>query len=191
MNRLVCGVGKKGNTSVVDRNGKRLRSYRVWCDILRRCYVKYQQKKQPTYKDYSVSKEWLEYPNFKKWFDENYIENYHLDKDLLNSNNKMYSKNNCVFVPQSLNNLFIDSAKARGQYKIGVHRKKRETKYSASYRENGVLRFIGSYDSEEEAHTEYRKSKKRYCTREINKYYKNNEISRNLYLTLIRRIAFI
>lgn len=83
-------------------NGKTLRSYTVWQNIMKRCY----NKKNHNYKWYgakgvTVCKEWHSYENFKKWYDENYIEGHHIDKD--NSGLNEYSPYGCSFVDASLN----------------------------------------------------------------------------------------
>ena len=95
----------------VSENGKVFRSYSVWKGIIDRIYV----AKQKTYTDVKIADEWLYYSNFKKWYDENYYEIdegelIELDKDLLsNKDNKIYSKDTCIFVPTKLNIMFRDN----------------------------------------------------------------------------------
>ena len=48
----------------------------------------------------SVCEEWKHFSNFKKWFDENYIEGFDIDKDILIKGNKVYSPEACSFVPR-------------------------------------------------------------------------------------------
>lgn len=53
-----------------------------------------------------MCKEWHMYENFYKWFKDNYIEGFSLDKDIAIEGNKEYSPTACAFVPQSVNSLF-------------------------------------------------------------------------------------
>lgn len=97
---LVCGVGI--NDSYVGctcEHGQHIISYSIWKAMLARCYSASHHKRYPTYSNCSVCKEWHLFSNFKKWFDENYIEGYHLDKDILVQDNKVYSPQTCVFIP--------------------------------------------------------------------------------------------
>lgn len=74
-----------------------LKSYTTWKDIIRRCY----DKNSKSYKYYgakgvTVCDEWKLYSNFKKWYDENYIEGYVIDKDI--KGGKVYSPDSCMFI---------------------------------------------------------------------------------------------
>lgn len=78
-------------------NGKKDRQYYIWRSIANRCY----NKNDKAYKYYgargvTVCEEWYKYSNFKKWHDDNYIEWYHIDKDISGKN--IYSPSTCVFV---------------------------------------------------------------------------------------------
>lgn len=81
--------------------------------MLRRCYDKQFQERQPTYKGCIVCEEWYNFQNFAKWFDENYYEiegeKIALDKDLLKLNNKIYSPSTCCFLPQRINVSLVSS----------------------------------------------------------------------------------
>lgn len=63
----------------------------------------YLPKNKPTYEGCTVCDEWLYFSNFKKWFDENYIEGFQLDKDIIIRGNKVYSPQTCCFVPKEIN----------------------------------------------------------------------------------------
>lgn len=106
----VYGIGITGKDSVCI-SYKNKNSYMCWMNMLRRCYDEsYLANKAITYKDCKVCDEWLYYPNFERWYDDNYYEipneRVHLDKDILHKDNKIYSPETCVFVPQSINNIF-------------------------------------------------------------------------------------
>ena len=163
----VYGVGYLGNEKTKDENGQTIKSYSVWTSMLMRCYSGEYQKKEPTYKDCSVCKEWHNYSNFKEWFDNNYyeIENQtmNLDKDILHKGNKTYSPETCVFVPQDINTLFTKSDKARGKYPIGVYKPNDSNKFTARCNifNNGKskLKNLGYYNTIEDAFEVYKKFK--------------------------------
>lgn len=74
----------------------------VWRDMLQRCYDSNFVENNHTYTGCSVCDEWLYLSNFKKWFEENYVEGYQLDKDILVKGNKVYSPETCCFVPREI-----------------------------------------------------------------------------------------
>lgn len=93
------GVGFIGDGSYKSRAGKGFsRQYQSWQSMLHRCYDHRYQKRAPTYKGCSVDKDWHNFQNFAKWFDDNYIEGYQLDKDIKVKGNKIYSPDTCLFV---------------------------------------------------------------------------------------------
>lgn len=106
-------------------NNKDTKAYKIWRDMLKRCYDPYYLNKEPTYIDCYVCDEWHCFQNFAEWFYKNYYEidgtKMALDKDILVKNNKIYSPKTCIFVPNRINNLFIKSNKSRGRYPIGVY----------------------------------------------------------------------
>ena len=95
-------------------NGKDIKSYQVWKDLIKRCYDPKYHEKFPTYKHCEVCDEWLYFSNFKKWFDDNYrwdLRNQgirmELDKDLLSDDVKIYSPSSCVFLPNNVNTFIV------------------------------------------------------------------------------------
>ena len=105
----IFGVGIVGEDySLIhekDNKKKQLRSYITWKGMLERCYT---TDCGSSYEGCSVCDEWLYYPNFKKWYDSNYYdvnngERMHLDKDILHRGNRIYSPENCMFVPNKIN----------------------------------------------------------------------------------------
>lgn len=142
--------------------------YKKWKYMLERGFCSKLKSKQPTYKEVSVCEEWLYFSVFKNWCLEYEkgtginINDYQLDKDILVEGNKLYSPQTCCFVTSSLNKFLTDSAKARGEYLLGVHLSR--GKYMAccsdpfqihTYGRNSKKKFLGRFDSEEEAHLSY------------------------------------
>lgn len=161
--KLVHGVGFKGNlpSSI---NGKIVKSYTAWVTLLQRCYSKIEQKRNPSYIGCTVCDEWLNYENFKKWFDKNYVEGYHLDKDFFGCG-KVYSPSNCWYVPQEINQLFKKVTKT---YKRG-------NKYQLQYKFLGK-RFSFSSDRKEEVFEMYEKDRKKRLTKTIDLYISSGKI---------------
>lgn len=83
--------------------------YRVWSDMLRRCYDDKWQKKFTTYQGCSVDARWHNFQNFCEDFTQ--IEGYQLweeegadlDKDIRFPGNKIYSLGTCRFVTREEN----------------------------------------------------------------------------------------
>lgn len=106
----IFGVGVNDYNGQVSnsKNGKKKtyeKFYMFWKAMLQRCYDPKELKKNPTYEKNFVCEEWHSLSKFKEWFDDNYVEGYQLDKDLLNPFGNEYSPNNCWFIPQDLNKL--------------------------------------------------------------------------------------
>lgn len=183
-NKLVQCVGTKGN-GVARTDGKPTKAYRAWTDMLRRCYDPKHSSRFPTYIGRSVSNEWLFFPTFNAWYDENYVEGWQLDKDLLVSDNKVYSPHTCVFVPQPLNVLFNDSGRARGEFPLGVDLHKQSGKFRAQLKIDGKVKHLGLFDYADEAHQAYLTAKKENVIRVANIW--KDKIPIKLYDALIRK----
>ena len=134
--RKICGIGINDYSGRVIIDNKAILSYQTWKDMIIRCYG----NKKNGYKDCKVCDEWLKFSNFKRWFDENYIEGYVLDKDIINFGNKEYSPKNCIFVPKDINIVFKTSKE------YGIH----ETEYgtfSATYNHKRIGTFCNKRDA--------------------------------------------
>lgn len=82
---------------------KPTKAYDSWIGMLRRCYSNKSLAKRPTYKDVTVCEEWHNFQNFAEWFEVNYKDGLHLDKDLLSKHEKIYSPETCCFLTISEN----------------------------------------------------------------------------------------
>ena len=122
--KLVYGVGINDLYGQTTQNGKQIKVYVVWRDMLERCYSESLQKKFPSYKGCSVCPEWLLLSNFKEWFDIHYRDGMALDKDILVKGNKVYSPRTCRFVPHHINSLMTDAGTIRGELPLGVSAQK-------------------------------------------------------------------
>lgn len=102
----VCGIGFIGVGEYRAKiKGKLTRPYQTWISMMKRCYNAKTQILHPTYKGCTVCDEWHNFQNFAIWHTKNYIEGYHLDKDILIKGNKIYSPSACSFVSRAVNNI--------------------------------------------------------------------------------------
>lgn len=189
--KSVYGVGYIGEGEYKSKiNGKRTPQYATWRSMIARCYDEKYHEKQPTYIHCSVSPEWHNFQNFAKWYDENYYEvdnqRMELDKDILIKGNKVYSSENCVFVPKNINGLFIKCNASRGDLPIGVHFHKENNKFIARCMNGtgGNRIHLGSFTSPEEAFFAY-KSYKEKLIKQIAEEHKN-QIPEKLYQAMIK-----
>ena len=174
----VFGVGITGLEPTRDENGKMIDSYKCWKRMLQRCYSAKYQEKQPTYIGCCVSDDWIYYPNFKNWYNENYYEidnkTSQLDKDVLIKGNKVYSPDTCVFVPNFINLLFTKRQKSRGELPIGVCYHKASKKYVAQLRVfkdgKATLKYLGCFNTPNEAFEVYKQAKEDYIKEVADEY---------------------
>ena len=108
---VIFGVGYVGAGKYKTKeNGAKTKSYNAWKGMLYRCYNDKFLRANPTYSDASVHPDWHNYQVFAEWFNENYIEGFHLDKDLLSGDKKIYGPNTCCFLSPK-DNVVISQAK--------------------------------------------------------------------------------
>lgn len=142
-------------------------AHRRWSSMIKRCYSHKNIERRPNYKECTVCDEWLTFSNFAKWYDENAIDGWQLDKDIKIKGNKVYSPSGCLFVPMCINYLMCDSLAVRGKYPVGVIIDNRTNKFQARIRIDGKHTHIGVYETEGVAYAAYA-------------YAKNNEIKRKM-----------
>ena len=135
--------------------------YRVWRNMLERCYSIKFQERQPTYKGCSVSEGWKIFSNFRTWMVTQDWTDKQLDKDLLLEGNKVYSENTCVFVTRMVNSFTTDSGAARGEWLIGVYWNKKKSKFQSRCRNPFTKKceHLGYFICEQEAHQAWLKRK--------------------------------
>ena len=171
MSKLVCGKGFNDKPSNTRIDGRKVKEYLLWVDMLNRCFSEKYQTLYPTYKGCNVSDNFLSYSFFYDWchkqtgfgkVDEK-GRSWCLDKDLLFVGNKTYSETACVFVPQEINLFFTDSGAKRGEYPVGVCFHKQTGKFSARCAVNGKRQHLGYFDTPEEAFAVYKPFKEALC----------------------------
>lgn len=158
--KLVYGVGI---TDIETKaNGVSYKAYKLWVGILSRCYSKNRLKIHPSYVGCVVCDDWLTYSTFKKDVESMIgydFDGWQIDKDIINKGNKVYSKENCAFVPEYINKMLPSCRKKRGKYPVGVAKMKgREGKAFESKCNNGkgVRIHLGCYSDELSAFGAYK-----------------------------------
>ena len=167
--KSLYGVGYIG----VGKYSPTLKSSTLWRGILRRCYCPVSLLRSPTYKGCTVHSSWHNFQNFAKWYEENYIpvkyEDFHLDKDLLVTGNKIYGPETCCFVPPEVNHLFTELSRKKKTLPIGVS-SEGSRNYSASISIDGKYQYLGSFKTIEEARETYILTKEKSIKRVASKY---------------------
>ena len=192
MAKLVYGVGFNDKTRPAKVDGKKVKEYQLWQNMLIRCFSDKYQTRQPTYKGCSVSDNFLHYSFFYDWCQEQIGfgkvdekgRSWCLDKDLLFVGNKTYSETTCVFVPHEINLFFTDSGNARGEYPIGVYFDKARGKFVAQCTVNGKIKNLGRFNTHQEAFTVYKPFKENLCKQLALKW--QSEIDERLFNAMMK-----
>lgn len=168
--KWVYGVGAIGDGKFkvkTETNGNYTPEYTAWVNMLKRCYYQKENAKNDAYLDRcTVCDEWLNFQNFALWFENhkyNVNERLHVDKDIQNPCNTVYSSKTCFLTPQKINMLFMNKPNKRG-LPNGI--KKYKNGYLARYNEDE----LGVYNTLEEAYRVYSKAKKDEIVKVANEY---------------------
>lgn len=183
--RGILGVGILD----LDNEDFSLPSYARWRNILIRSFSDKYKNEHPTYKNVTLSQDWIYYSNFKQWFydpSNGYIDGYQLDKDLLVKGVKIYSPETCCFLPQELNKLLTKRDLHRGELPIGVHRLQRKSAYRASLQMFGKTKNFGYFKDPMSAFQEYKKRKEQYIKELAEDYFNKSKITQKVYEAMMR-----
>jgi len=135
--------------------------YEVWRDMLKRCYSKKDQERNPAYVGAFVCDDWHHLSNFKRWMEQQDWEGKQLDKDLLIVGNREYNPDRCIFIPTELNQFFKERTNDRGPYPIGVTFHHSTGKYYARCSDPFLNKRVslGIHETTEAAHAAWGKYK--------------------------------
>lgn len=175
----------KADCKTTDSNGVRLKEYRLWYDMMRRCYSKNREGWCPSYLGCEVSENFKSFKYFKEWCSKQKgfgNKGWQLDKDILGDNTKYYSEDVCVFVPKVINTAFLLNKKRRGATPVGVHYVAKVRKYQVNVSRFGKLQHLGRFDSEYQAFTAYKQEKEKYA-KELAEMYKE-DLDERVYMVL-------
>lgn len=191
----VAMIGSKYPTSI---NGNNTKEYRAWFNMIKRCYDTEFKKRNATYKSAICCEEWLCFenfyewlhnqPNFDKWLNG---ERWEVDKDIIIKKNVIYSPDTCCLVPHNINSLFIKTDKLRGNLPIGVT--KQNGKFAA-FCKNYLIgkkyhKYLGLFDSKEEAFCAYKKYKEDLIKQVANIEYIKNNITKQCYESMMNYVV--
>lgn len=121
-----------------------------------------EQARRPMYVGCTTSPKFKDFNFFAEWSTNQvgYNVGFALDKDILYKENKVYSEDACVFVPQALNSFLNKSCASRGAYPIGVCLHKESGKFVAYAGNSGTAsRYLGIFNTEADAYAEYKGAK--------------------------------
>ena len=183
--KLVFGIGVNDYDDSVTINGKSIKSYLTWVNMIRRCYNSKCQIQHPTYIDCCVCDEWLRFSKFKIWFDDNYVTNFQLDKDILKPGNKQYGPDTCRFVPRYINNLLLDSGRSRGPYPLGIY--KHGSGYQMKCNDGSGKRIQRYHKTVAEAVADYSVTKAKVVNQQADRALAEGSIQLDVYDALISR----
>lgn len=179
--KLIYGVGINDYNNKISIDGKLIKSYQTWHNMITRCYSDKYKSMYPTYSNVKICEEWLLFSKFKEWFDKNYpyhLEEQgiklHLDKDILSGDNKIYSPDTCCFIPDIVNKFLLNKQRRNTSGYIGSSYCKRDKEWVAHINEfnNGKRRRIGGFDTAKEAGEAYSIARKAEVVK-VKEYLKN------------------
>ena len=160
----VYGVGCNDVQFQIKVDRKNIWQYHLWVNMLQRAFdAKYKQR-SPTYEDATCCDDWLYFGNFFEWVNKEVGYKGHpvgfvLDKDILVKGNKTYSPDVCSLVPQAVNSLLNDNGAGRGEFPVGVTFEKCRSKFKAQMCCFGKMKYLGRYDTIEDAAFAYKTAK--------------------------------
>lgn len=111
--KSIYGVGYLGVGEYLKNVGDdKTKAFYYWFNMMKRCYSETQMESNKTYfGKVVICDEWHNFQNFAKWFYNNIYKydggRLHIDKDILEHGNKIYSPDKCLIVPQRINMIFM------------------------------------------------------------------------------------
>ena len=158
----------------MSENGKHKKEFKIWYNMLMRCYDPKYQEERSTYKGCKVEDYLLNFQNMCEWLEKNCYEisgeRMELDKDILCKGNKVYSRHTCIFVPQRINSLLTKSDNSRGDNPIGVDQLPSGNYIVQCNNEFGKSVYLGTYLTKEEAFQVYKQHKEKVIKKVIDSY---------------------
>lgn len=173
--KLIYGVGfndRKYPARMLNKN-RPTREYDLWRSMISRCYDENSLKDHPTYADCSVVDEFKSYSYFYEWCQDQIgfskVDKINLDKDLIGCG-KIYSPNNCLFLPPMVNGVLTTCKAKRGNLPIGVSIYKPSGKYKAQIERYNKKYSLGYFNNPIDAFLKYKEARELHIKDVARKY---------------------
>ncbi|MEN3752517.1 hypothetical protein ABC733_06730 [Mangrovibacter sp. SLW1] len=122
--------------------------------LISRLNMIYRVNNDTNYKDVTICDEWLnDKEAYYHWYLANMIEGWHLDKDILSGESKIYSPETCMFVPNEVNLMFRKKYSNSSLMYKGIM--KNGTGYRMKSTFNGKSKNGKTHHTQEEAYVDY------------------------------------
>lgn len=170
------GVNDSANVATDER------SFQKWQSMIQRCCDEEYKAKHPSYKNCVVCDSWLYYSEYRKWYEENYIKGFDIDKDVFcyGFDVKIYSPSTCCFIPPEINYMLTSITKTNKKKHLGVYKSGKS--FLAIYSKT----YLGSFRTEKDAIAAYVCEKKKHYKDIIDKW--KPQLNSNIYNKLIEII---
>lgn len=145
-------------------------AYVAWNSAIERGFSYKYKQKYSTYEYVTVCTEWLLFSNFRNWWINNNVRGWELDKDIINKGNLVYGPDSCIYVPGYINRLLTDHAASRGDYPTGVCKNKGLFQAQVCSTNRRTQKFLGCFNTPEQAHKAWQIGKIVAITGAIFKY---------------------
>lgn len=116
---------------------------------------------------------------------------YCLDKDILVPGNKVYSPEQCCFVPNSLNMVLTDTAAKRGAWPLGVTYHKSSQKFRSICKSKGRDVYLGSFSDPASAHAAWQRFKSEEILKLCEAWQFSTSFQQKVADALMRRVSQI
>lgn len=173
--KLIYGVGfndRKYPARMINKN-RPTREYDLWRSMISRCYDENSLKDRPTYTDCSVVDEFKSYSYFYEWCQDQIgfskTDKINLDKDLIGCG-KVYSPDNCLFLPPMVNGVLTTTKAKRGNLPIWVSIYKPNGKYKAQIERYNKKYSLGYFNNPIDAFLKYKEARELHIKDVAKKY---------------------
>lgn len=149
------------------------KEYQLWAGMIRRAYDKNLHERLPTYTDCLVANEFRRFSSFNEWCQNQIgfgLDDWQLDKDILDKGNREYHPDKCVFLPREINSFLRTRKKSRGLLPIGVTTLARSSGYMALLNNKKEKIYLGTFPTPELAFQAYKVAKEQAIKDMANKW---------------------
>lgn len=165
--RLICGFGINDASYTVqpEIDGERVfcPAYQTWLSMIRRVYGSDSDR---SFDGFKICIEWSKFTEFAKWWADNQVDGWGLDKDILGDSN-MLSGESCLYIPTWLNQFINMQSYVRGKFPIGANFHKASGKFRGTCH-NPITQkseHLGLFENQHLAHSAWKERKLEFAKR--------------------------